>query len=112
MLEFSIGGLKNAKEVELAEEAVRKYREHQTSEAKLDDPSTLATMEESMEVEERARRVLHGLTSPGPLPAIYIAELRTLYEAGSRPVKLENLASLVGASSEKVTAHCRNFRRG
>jgi hypothetical protein len=105
MLDFSISGLKNVKEVAAAEEAVRKCRELQTSETKSDDQSTSATNEESIEVEERSQRVLHGLTSPGPLPAIYIAELRVLYEAGSRPVKLEDLASRVGASSEKVTAH-------
>jgi hypothetical protein len=105
MFDFSISGLQNAKEVAVAEEAILNYREYQTSEAKLENRSTLATKEESMEVKERARRVLQGLTTPGPLPAIYIAELRVLYEAGSRPVKLEDLASRVGASSDKVTAH-------
>jgi hypothetical protein len=105
MLNFSISGLNNAKEVAVAEEAVSKYREYQNSEVKIDNRSTLAMKEESMEVEERARRVLQGLTSPGPLPAIYIAELRVLCEAVSQSVKLEDLASRVGASSDKVTAH-------
>lgn len=102
-MEFSISGLRNVQEVAAAEQAVRTFREHQVTEpAKVDITATEAL---PTGLADRIQRIHRGLTRPGPLPAIYGAELRVLYEAGTEAINLEAIASKVGVSASEVTAH-------
>lgn len=106
-MRFSITGLRTIEEVAVLEEALRRHREGQPKAELGSQPKEGRNAERFMNIakEERAGRILKGLTNPSPLPPVYHSELRALYEANSTPITLEQLAEKVGESVEKVKAH-------